>query len=291
MSGKALLRAAGWLAAACAAGSLLHAGGGRSSRTRPAGTKGRIVFSSKRTGSWRIWVMNEDGSAVRRLTADAEGTHDVDPVFSPDGRRVLFTSTRGGRAGVWVMPLATTKPRRICDGDQAEWSPDGKAIVLRRKGRIVTRHLAAGRERTVSPEGWTACSAPSWSPDGKRIALALLKDGRNGLYVVPARGGKAVMLYDKEGACEPHWSPDGRRIVYETETHIATINADGTNNRLVTWFGGVQRYGRFSPDGRRIVFCQGVSPTGPWEIYVIPAAGGNPKRLTKGSSDMYPDWR
>jgi Tol biopolymer transport system component len=83
------------------------------------------------------------------------------------------------------------------------------------------------------------------------------------------------------------------------------MNADGraaTKNRTVTHFGGVQRYGRFSPDGKILVFCQAPGPAGPWEIYTIPAAGGEPVKLSpkevgsaaappEGVSDMYPDWR
>ena len=84
---------------------------------------------------------------------------------------------------------------------------------------------------------------------------------------------------------------DGKRIVYETETHICTIRPDGTGNRLVTYYGGVQRYGRFSPDGKAIVFCQAPSPRGPWELYVVPSAGGTPRKLTDGGSDMYAHWR
>ena len=104
-------------------------------------------------------------------------------------------------------------------------------------------------------------------------------------------GGKPTMVYEKQGACEPHWSPDGSRLVYETETHICSINSDGTKNRPVTYFGGVQRYARYSPDGKTLVFCQGVSEQGPWELYVIPATGGTPQKLMEGSSNMYPDWR
>jgi Tol biopolymer transport system component len=53
----------------------------------------------------------------------------------------------------------------------------------------------------------------------------------------------------------------------------------------------VQRYGRFSPDGKVLIFCQGVSEKGPWELYTIPAAGGTPHKLTDGGSDMYPEWK
>ncbi len=252
---------------------------------------GQIVFSSNRSGSWRLWIVQADGSELKQLTQQDSDDQDVDPVFSLDGKSILFTSTRGGKAGLWRMPAGGAKPERICDGDQAEWSPDGAKIVLRRGERIVTRTLADGKEKTLTPADWPHCSAPDWSPDGKTIAFAARWDAGNGLYLVPTDGGTPVKVYDKQGACEPHWSPDGSRLVYETETHICTINPDGTKNRPVTYFGGVQRYARYSPDGKTLVFCQGVSEQGPWELYVIPATGGTPQKLVEGSSNMYPDWR
>lgn len=257
-----------------------------------AAPAGRIVFSSDRSGPWRIWAVGADGSGMKPLSkTDAEDVHDVDPVFSPDGRSILFTSTRCGKTGVWRMAADGSAPERLCGGDQAEWSPDGRRIVFRRGGRILVRNLEGGDEKTLTPEGFEQCSGPAWSPDGKTIAFACLRGGANALFTVPADGGKPVKVYDEKGACEPHWSPDGQRLVYETETHICTIRPDGTKNRLVTYFGGVQRYGRFSPDGSHIVFCQAPSPEGPWELYVIPAAGGSPRRLTADGSDMYPDWK
>lgn len=252
---------------------------------------GQIVFSSNRSGAWRLWLIQADGSGLKQLTSQDSEEQDVDPMFSPDGKSVLFTSTRGGKAGVWRLALADAKAERICEGDQAEWSPDGKQIALRRNERIVARELASGAEKTLSPEDWPHCSGPAWSPDGKTIAFAARWAAGNGVFIVAVAGGKPAKVYDQQGACEPHWSPDGMRLVYETETHICTINADGTKNRVITYFGGVQRYARYSPDGKLLVFCQGVSEQGPWELYLIPATGGAPIRLTEGGSDMYPDWK
>jgi Tol biopolymer transport system component len=256
-----------------------------------ASPSGQIVFSSNRSGAWRLWLIQADGSGLKQLTTQDSDDQDVDPMFGPDGKTVLFTSTRGGKTGVWRLALDTSKVERICDGDQAEWSPEGKQIALRRNERILTRDLATGAEKSLSPADWPHCSGPAWSPDGKSIAFAARWAAGNGIFIVPAAGGKPAKVYDQQGACEPHWSPDGTRLVYETETHICTLNPDGTRNRVITYFGGVQRYARYSPDGKFLVFCQGVSEQGPWELYLIPATSGTPQKLVEGNSNMYPAWK
>ena len=258
----------------------------------PARGPQRIIFSSNRSGVWRIWSISPDGSAMRQLTQAGADEQDVDPVFRHDGQSILFSSTRGGKTGIWRMGADGTKAERICDGDQAEWSPQGREIVFRRGGQIFVRTLESGHERSITPaQGWPHCSGPAWSPDGKMIALACRWDAGNALFLVSAAGAEPSRVYDRQGACEPHWSPDGRRLVYETETHICTINPDGKKNRIITYFGGVQRYARFSPDGQSIVFCQGESERGPWELYIIASQGGTPRKLTDGGSDMNPDWK
>jgi len=253
--------------------------------------EGTIIFSSDRSGPWRIWSMKADGGDLRQITAGEPGEHDVDPSFNPEGTTILFSSTRGGGIGVWTVPSAGGTPERICDGDQASWSPDGGRIAFRRGGRIWIRDLGDGAERALTPEDWKGCSGPSWSPDGAELAFAAQFDGKNGLYLIPVSGGAPKLLYGEKGACEPHFTPDGSLIVYETESNICTIRPDGEKNRMVTFLAGVQRYGRTSPDGKYIVYCQGVSESGPWELYVVPIAGGYPTQLTEGGSDMNPDWK
>lgn len=250
-----------------------------------------IVFSSNRTGRWAVWSIKPDGSDSRQLSQPGDSESDVDVAVSPDGASILFTSNRGGSTGLWRMALDGANPRRICDGDQGEWSPDGSSVVFRRTGQIFIRELATGSERALCPETWDKCSGPSWSPNGREIAFSRLGESGNAIYAIAASGGLPRTIYAAQGACEPHWSRSGDRLVYETETHIGTINPDGTKNRVVTYYGGVQRYGRFNPDASRIVFCQAASPQGPWELYTVPAGGGTPARLTEGGSDMQPDWR
>jgi hypothetical protein len=61
---------------------------------------GQIVFHSDRDGNWEIYVINSDGSWLRRITLNP--TTDIMPVWSPDGLRIAFRSDRGGQGAVWV---------------------------------------------------------------------------------------------------------------------------------------------------------------------------------------------
>ncbi len=90
----------------------------------------------------------------------------VDPRFSPIDDRVLFTSTRGGTPGVWTMNRKGQQQKRVCDGDQGDWFPDGQRILFRRQGQVLERSLDSGRETVLSPAGWQSCSSagllPGW---------------------------------------------------------------------------------------------------------------------------------
>src|ERR1043165_8333424 len=111
----------------------------------------QIIFSSNRGGAWSIWTVKPDGSQLTQLSQPAAGEQDVDPAFSPDGSKILFTSTRGGSPGLWQMTRDGKDAKRICDGDQGGWSPDGEKIVLRRGGKLVRRDLGSGKEQVISP--------------------------------------------------------------------------------------------------------------------------------------------
>ncbi len=254
---------------------------------------GRIVFASNRDGGpYRLWMIQADGTGLRKLLDHPHpDEQDVDPVFSADGRFIIFSSTRGGKPGIWRITAEGTNLERLCAGDQGELSPDGKRLVFRRDNKIWVRQIETGEEKKIVPDNFAICSTPSWDPQGTQIVFACRWEAGNSIWVVSAEGGTPRKVYDRKPACGPAWSPDGSRIAYETETHVGTICPDGTGNRLITFFGGVQRFPRWSPEGRYLVYCQGVSEKGPWELYIIPSTGGTPMRLTEGGSDLNPDWK
>jgi len=190
----------------------------------------KIVYMSNQTGDFRIWVMNADGSAKRQLTDDP-GFADVNPAWSPDGKRILFSR---------------------CD--------DHVGFFL--KCDLEVMNAAGGGMRRIAGGNWTYMHG-QYSPDGRRIVVGADRGGfLSALWVLRADGtGLHRITRPSLEAFWPGWSPDGRRIVFTDNccqggSNIWTVRPDGTGLRELTHFGPMPLQGGFasySPDGRQIV--------------------------------------
>ena len=220
-----------------------------------------VVYTSYRNDALELRLLDLRSGESRALVAD--GAVNLDPRFSPDGRRLAFVSTAfEGRWHVYTLDLggdSTADPpvRVTADSDShlpryyysvfdhylsPAWSPDGKELILvSNRGhiwgsgglwRMEARAGAPMREIRSEETTWKA--RPDWARDGKRVVYSSYLGGqRNRLWLTTADGGDPFELtYCECDHTAPRWSPDGGRIAFVS-------NEDGnTSLRVMTVPGG-----------------------------------------------------
>jgi len=223
----------------------------------------RIAFASNRAhpevaceGShprcdYDIYVMNADGSNVRRLTDDPASERE--PAWSPDGTRIVFTSTRD-EAGVppndvynaelYVMNADGSNQTRVTNDPgvdtQPAWSPDGTRIAFRRGpcefNCLIHVYSVApnGSALTQLTDAATRDRKPDWRPDGARIVFQR-EDFSNGFWTMNPDGTDQSRIFGQH--LDPSWSPDATKIAFGYPG-IGHMNPDGGFARTINASGG-----------------------------------------------------
>jgi TolB protein len=177
----------------------------------PDGSK--LAVSLSREGGSQVFLMNPDGSGVRRLTHSS--AIDTEPRFSPDGRMLYFTSDRGGSPQIYRMPVAGGgEPQRVTfEGSynvSPRISPDGKtlAYVMRNAGRFQVALLDLSNRQVQIITDSDRDESPSFAPNGRMILLATVIGGRGVLSAVSSDGRIKQRLSTTAGDVrEPAWGP------------------------------------------------------------------------------------
>jgi len=182
---------------------------------------GEIVFH-KTTGRQGLREFRLDGSGVPeggRLLTRTEG-RDRQPVYSRDGRRVLFTSTRTGNLDLWRMDLDTKQVQQLTDDAAQDWdpgfSPDGRQIVWSsdRGGNleIWIANADGSGARQLSKDGADA-ENPTFTADSKWVVYWSANPEKLGIWKIRSDGTDAAQLVP--GAyLQPEVSPDGKYATY-----------------------------------------------------------------------------
>ena len=259
---------------------------------------GRIAFVRKHwrqeAGSAELYVINADGSGLRRLTAN--GIAEQSPAWRPEptserilGGRRLRESAPGVIAfarsdGIYAMRPDGTDIRALRRGGPASsaaalaWSPDGRRLaflsglppqqslwVMGADGRHVVRLASA-----TSAAG-EFLGPPAWSPDGTLLAYTAKRAGAavalpaervdRDVWVVNADGSdrRPLRRTPKQWEGEVDWNPTGGRILYTDLTgwtsRIRVVRTSGLDERLLTWEWDFQAIDpHWAPDGRTILF-------------------------------------
>jgi TolB protein len=262
-----------------------------------------LLVVSKRAGSANIYLVNADGSEAKNLTDNK--FQNISPAWSPDGKRIAFSSDRDGDLNVYVMGADgknVTRLTRDHTDRLPSWSADGKTIVFCRAtddgSRIYSVPAAGGEAKELGEgDGWD----PAFSPDGKKVLFTSMRDGGGfRVYVMDADGKNVKALTEKpnpNGFVYPAWSPDGKRIAWTDHTddglQVFVADADGKNAKQVTKLGGVATYAAWSPDGKTIAFYH-FEGENPGTFYLMDADGKNQKALLKDEAVVdgaRPAWR
>jgi Tol biopolymer transport system component len=232
----------------------------------------KIVFQSDRipdtsyTARFQIYVMNSDGSNVGQLTfADPardsltghilDTTSNFHPVWSPDGTKIAFASTRDTNSQIFVMDPNGANVARLTNDAAADaqpaWSPNGTKIAFAtdRDGNDEIYVMNANGSGQVNLTNNAASDlAPAWSPDGTKIAFQSNRQTDYAVWVMNADGSNPVRLTDPNTAAgAPSWSPDGTRIAYEQDGDIWVMNVDGTRKIRITSGFWADRLPRWRP--------------------------------------------
>ena len=252
-----------------------------------------------------IYVINADGTGLRRLTRNA--VFDGNPVWSPDGRRIAFVRDRDRQtANIFVMNADGSDQRRLTPNlrrrpwIELAWSPDWKKIAFVASGG----HRGAADIFVMNADGSGLRNATNtvttsfdfaWSPDGRRIAYLEGSLGGAPLTVVNADGtGKQQLtgpLMVDLGS--PSWSPDGRTLAFTGRGgDIYVVHAEGSGLRKLTAGPGWDVGARWSPDGRRILFLSSRDVHRETDLFVMNADGSGQRNLTHtpGVSELAASW-
>ncbi|HYX54503.1 MAG TPA: hypothetical protein VE783_13680 [Candidatus Limnocylindrales bacterium] len=236
-----------------------------------------------------IWVVNADGTSPAALTT-LRFAPSVFPVWSPDGTKILFTSSRSiagldiemGINNIWVMNADGSNPQpltksRITPSSQVAWSPDAKKIAF-----VSTRALN----------------------------LSDVDIGAANLWVMNSDGSSPTPLTHLSGPYNmipdsPVWSPDGSKLVYVssraldgssaggTVLNVWVINSDGSADHPVTALTAAKSYEpSWSSDGSKIIYCSTRALDGTnslntnvtWNIWMNPSTGGPGTALTRSTA-------
>ena len=230
-----------------------------------------------RDGKWIVYTADDDGSSIQLEAVNVEtgASHPLttdahiyaDPVFSPDGTRLAYVSTRpNGYFNVYV--------RAIQDG---RWA--GEEIAVSHDNSYGTERLYFG--------AWDMHTQPSWLPGGDALVLVSNRNaplGSGNLWRVPVQANampKAALVLQEETLyrTRPDVSREGKRIIFSSSrgaadqfNHLYLIPVGGGEPYKLTFGDHDEFHPRWSPDGERIAYIsnEGGLP----HLWVIETYGG-----------------
>lgn len=254
-----------------------------------------IAFTSDRAGSADLFRVHPDGTGLEGLTDDP--AFDDQAAFSPDGKRIVFVSTRAaGRANLWTLDISTRRVTRLTSGDGGDfrpaWSPDGQWIAFSSdrgselpsaKGRwerlqlvdLYVIHPDGTGLRRVSQHG-NFCGSPKWLSDGKHLIADCMSAEETWDYRVRFYPGQQSQIFKVDIASGSTTAlttgPDVKLAPSVLSSGEIAYVLAGKSAKTIVYAGGkvgptgadlARNPPAWSPDAKRIVYCRQKSNRNP----------------------------
>ncbi len=259
----------------------------------PDGTRVAFVRGTVAGVTEDAFVVPITGGEAKRLTFDGRPISGP-PAWTPDGRDIVFSSSRRGLISLWRISASGGEPRPVAGVVMAS------APSISRKGDLAYVHQLSndniwqvdltnethqqGSPRPVISAKWENFR-PNFSPDGKKIAFESDRSGESEIWACDSDGSDCGQVTSLHGvAGNAHWSPDGRYIAFEfrpkEHSEIYLIEVPGGMPQLIPTFPGADNGGpNWSRDGQWIYFY--TDRGGRFNVARVRLSGGSPLEVTK----------
>jgi Tol biopolymer transport system component len=173
-----------------------------------------------------IWVLDWRGGA-QRLTFHPKD--DFNPLWSPDGTRMAFSSDRNGMRDIYIKQANGTGGEELLVGSASQksaedWSPDGKFIVYNAEGLLWAVPVQSDRKPFRVVEGPASYDQCKISPDGKWIAYRSTESGRAEVFVQSFPVAGAKWQISTAGGWEPSWRRDGKELYFTIDNKLMAVD-------------------------------------------------------------------
>lgn len=227
-----------------------------------------------------VWLVERSGGSAERLTAHY--AYHARPLFSPDGSRLVFSSTRTGGGDLYYLPLDMGTVERVTYLDAActpqDWTPDSKQLYFtlnhEQQGTAVYRvPLAGGTPIQLYAEPYESLTSVAVAPNGSELALNLTH-GRWWRRGPNPYAPSSIWL----AAALPLPVPNPVELAENIADTALPQQLVGSGTDLAAPYSGLNRWPLWTPDGRGIYFVS--DRDGVENIWLQPIDGGPPRQIT-----------